>query len=487
MRLQTLSVSILFSFVILGCSTQYHDATLEEELRNEINISKLTTPEKLAFKTIEVEAGNFEIKTLTVPDNENIKRVKIFGAELTDVLALLSEATDQDVIYQLQSQLLSQGGSAGGDINSRGNVNSSGSGYGSTSQNDESQMRDSKVYVAAKDVGFGRLLKKSVGDKLSIRYADGTYYLGYVKTVTVKIPPIQGLSSILTQELQTLGSVNVVHDKISSTITFSAREKEYLDIMKYLEILRNNIYVIEYDIAIYNVVLKDDYSLGINWDLIAGADAFKFVSQAASTVGIGATGTPAASFGALLSGDAFSGSIMADALSQFGKVESVQKPKLLGLAGTDVTLIDGLEEPYIQEIKTTAVGDTGVQTSTVNAIARSGIEITLNSNIMDGTVISDIAITINDIVGYNDFEVNDIKFSQPKILTKNIKNNMRVQPGVPIVISGLFRHQSDKGYKGMPGLDQTAARLVGGTEYTSLKKSEMVIIVTPRVTKYVVK
>ena len=486
MNFYTLSYSFLFLFIVLGCSTQYHDTTLKEELRNEINITKLTAPEKQAFQIIEVKAENFEIQPLTVPDKENIKRVKILGAELTDVIALLTEATDQDIVFQLQSQLLAQGGNRGGNIgrNIGGNVN--GSAGSSSSQNDESQIRDSNVYLSANNIGFGRLLKKTVGDKLSIRYADDTYYLGYVKTVTVKIPPIKGLSGILEQELQTLGSVNVVHDNITSTLTFSAREKEYLDIMKYLEILRNNIYVIEYDIAIYNVVLKDDYSLGINWDLIAGADAFKFVSQAASTVGVGATGTPAASFGALLSGDAFSGSIMADALSQFGKVESIQKPKLLGLAGTNVTLVDGLEEPYIQEIKTTAVGDSGVQTSTVNAVARSGIEIILNSNIMDGTVISDISITIDDIVGYNDFEVSDVKFSQPKILTKTIQNNMRVQPGVPIVISGLFRHQSDKGYKGMPGLDQTAARLVGGTEYESLKKSEMVIVVTPRVIKYVV-
>jgi Flp pilus assembly secretin CpaC len=71
--------------------------------------------------------------------------------------------------------------------------------------------------------------------------------------------------------------------------------------------------------------------------------------------------------------------------------------------------------------------------------------------------------------------------------TKNIKSNMRVQPGVPIVISGLFRNKSDKGYKGIPGIAQTDARLFGGTEYEGSAKTEMVIIVTPRVIKYVMK
>lgn len=179
--------------------------------------------------------------------------------------------------------------------------------------------------------------------------------------------------------------------------------------------------------------------------------------------------------------------MIADVLTHFGKVESIQKPKLLGVAGTDVVLVDGLEEPYIKELKTTSIGDSGIQTSTVSGTALSGLKITLNSNIMDETVLTDISLEINDIVGYSDFEVDGIKYAQPKTLTKNIQNSMRVQPGVPIVISGLFRHKNNKGYKGIPGLAQTDARLLGGNEYTGITKSEMVIIVTPRVIKYVVK
>jgi Flp pilus assembly secretin CpaC len=64
---------------------------------------------------------------------------------------------------------------------------------------------------------------------------------------------------------------------------------------------------------------------------------------------------------------------------------------------------------------------------------------------------------------------------------------MRVQPGVPIIISGLFRNNSDRGYEGVPGIAQTDARLLGGSEYQSTRKTEMVIIVTPRVIKYVMK
>ena len=482
-----ISLFLLITIITLfqGCSNGYKKEIMKEELRSDLNNSNNPKLKKPSIEIIEVSAENFTVDTLIVPDKEIIKSVKISGAQLNDVISLLTEATDQDIIFQLQSTALGTSGATSGAL--AGGALAGGA-VATTGANDESQIRSSKVYVSASNIGVGRLLEKSVGDKLSIRYDDETYYLGYVKTVTLKIPSIKGLAEELKKTLTTLGSVNVVHDSITSSITFSAREKEYKDIMDYLVILRNNLYVIEYDIAIYNVALKDNYSLGINWNILAGGNGgIGFVTSTAAAYGtVGAMATTA-SFGAILNTDSLTGNMIADALAQFGKVESIQRPKLLGIAGTDVTLIDGLEEPYIESLSTTAVGDKGVQTSTVSATALSGLKVTLNSNIMDETVFTDISLEINDIVGYSNFEVNDVTFSQPRTHTRNIHNSMRVQPGVPIVISGLFRNQSDKGYKGIPGIASTAARLLGGSEYESTTKTEMVIIVTPRVIKYVMK
>jgi len=493
-----ISLSLLF-----GCSNKYKQEVMKEEFKLDLNTTKQEQKGKEAVKIVEVSAENFKISRLSIPDKENIKRVKILGAQLNDVIALLTEATDQDIIFQLQSDAIGQysgsrgntdgmlgnnrlGGSrVGGGTTGGSSLGDNGSGY---ENNDEYQIRQSKVYFAASNVGFGRLLKKAVGDKLSIRYDDETFYLGYIKTVTLKIPSLSGLADAMKKTLVTLGARNVVHDPVTSSVTFSAREKEYLDIMKYLTILRNNLYVIEYEIAIYNVELKDSYALGIDWNLLAiGNNGIDLTSQTASAFGGAATASIPASFGAILNTDHLTGTVMAEALTKFGKVESIQRPKLLGIAGTDVTLIDGLEEPYIKELKSTAVGDNAVQTSTVSATALSGLKITLNSNIMDGTVLTDISLEINDIVGYTNFEVDGVSYSQPRTQTKNISNSMRVQPGEPIVISGLFRHKSDKGYQGIPGIAQTAARIVGGSENESTTKSEMVIIVTPRVIKYVMK
>jgi len=469
--LQFLIILIIFS----GCANEYKERVLTDELRENVYDAKRKLRSRDAIKIVNVNADNFQIAKTTIPDIEQIQKVKILGANLNDVIALLTEATDQNIIFQAQST-------------TNDNTNTDNNDISNTNENTEELIKDSKVYVSASNIGFGRLLKKTVGDKLSIRYDDETYYLGYSKTVTLKIPSLQGLKSELKNTLETMGAINVVHDSITSSITFSAREKEYNEIMQYLKILRNNLYVIEYEISIFNVELKDTYNLGIDWDVVSNNNGdISFNTKTTANFSSADVVGTAASIGTIFKTPNFTGAAMAKALTQFGKVESIQRPKLLGIAGTDVVLIDGVEEPYIKEVKTTAVGDNGVQTSTVSASALSGIKVTLNSNILDGTVLTDISLDINDIVSYTTFSVDGNSYSQPKIQTKNIKSTMRVQPGVPIVISGLFKHKSDKGFSGIPGVASTQARLFGGSEYTQTTKTEMVIVVTPKVIKYVIK
>ncbi|MFA6759564.1 MAG: hypothetical protein WCR69_00770 [Sulfuricurvum sp.] len=481
--MRVLLIALLALLFLQGCSNSYKKELLKEELKSELEDSTNPILEKEPIEIVEVDAQNFEIINESVPDKQMIRQIKIMGAELDDVISLLTEATGENIIFQLQSE--SRDRSNNSRTSSRGIGTSSASlaryagSYGSSE--DEREIRTSKVFLSAQNIGFGRALNRAIGDKLSVRYDDDTYYIGYVRTVTLKIPSLSGLASKLKQSLETMGALNVAHDTISSSITFSAREREYQDIMRYLELLRDNLYVIEYDMAIYNVELNDNFNLGINWNLLPTGDDTSIVSKTSAAFGSVGASTTASTLGAVFKTSNISGTLIAEALAQFGKVESVQRPRLLGIAGTDVTLVDGLDEPYIKELRTTALGDRATQTSTVSASALSGIRVTLNSNIMDDTVLSDISIEINDIVGYSNFTVDNISYTQPKTQTKSIKNSMRVQPGVPIIISGLFRNKSDKGYKGIPGVDVTPLRLVGGSEYDGSKKSEMVIIVTPQI------
>ncbi|MDP3300784.1 MAG: hypothetical protein Q8S36_02325 [Sulfuricurvum sp.] len=494
--------SLILAIALLGfagCST----VTKKEMLKPEMSLKELDNNatqiqrSEPAMQIVEVNADNFHIETQTIPNKEIIKRAKIMGANLNDVIALLTEATNENIVFQVQSE--SVGANLGGStingsqalVNQAGTTTGSAGATNSSGQigNNDHLLTDTKINLSASNIAFGSLLQKTMGDKLGIQYYDDTFYLGHVHTTTLKIPSVNGLSAAMSSSLSSMGATNIAFDSITSTISFSAKEKEYGDIMNYLQILRNNLYVIEYEISIYTVDLKDNYALGINWSMIPSMAENGIGFIASSAASLGAAGTTAAplTFGMLMKNEKFNGQALVNALENFGKVESVQRPKLLGLAGTTVTLTDGVQTPYISGITSTSVANGTAQLSTTSATALSGLNINLKSNMLDGTVITDIGLTINDVVGFTNFEVGTTKFSQPTTVTKAINNTMRVQPGVPIVISGLFRNKSDKGWNGIPGLGDTSAAVVGGARSTASTKSEMVIIVTPRVIKYVMK
>jgi general secretion pathway protein D len=484
--------SLILAIALLGL-TGCTAVTKQEMLKPEMTLKELdnnTTQiqnSEPAMQIVEVNADNFHIETQSIPDKEIIKRAKIMGATLSDVIALLTEATSENIVFQVQSESIATN-TAQAQL---GTIGAAGANVNTTAQygNNNYLLSNTKVNLSSSNMAFGKVLQKTIGDKLGIQYYDDTFYLGHVHTTTLKIPSVNGLSAAMASSLGSMGATNVAFDSITSTISFSAKEKEYGDIMNYLKMLRDNLYVIEYEISIYTVDLKDNYALGINWSLIPSMAENGIGFVASSAASLGAAGTTAAplTFGMLMKNDKYNGQALVNALENFGKVESVQRPKLLGLAGTTVSLTDGVQTPYISGITSTSVANGTAQLSTTSATALSGLNINLKSNMLDGTVITDIGLTINDVVGFTNFEVGATKFSQPTTVTKAINNTMRVQPGVPIVISGLFRNKTDKGWNGLPGLGDTSAAVIGGARSTASTKSEMVIIVTPRVIKYVMK
>jgi dihydropteroate synthase len=72
-----------------------------KELDNPITQIQRSEP---AMQIVEVNADNFHIEEQNIPDKEIIKRAKIMGAKLSDVIALLTEATNENIVFQLQAE-----------------------------------------------------------------------------------------------------------------------------------------------------------------------------------------------------------------------------------------------------------------------------------------------------------------------------------------------------------------------------------------------
>jgi type II secretory pathway component GspD/PulD (secretin) len=67
---------------------------------------------------------------------------------------------------------------------------------------------------------------------------------------------------------------------------------------------------------------------------------------------------------------------------------------------------------------------------------------------------------------------------------KDIKNTIRVKAGEPVLISGLYKHTKNKNYSGIPNTQDSFMNFLTGQESKSGTKTEMVILVTPRLIKY---
>jgi type II secretory pathway component GspD/PulD (secretin) len=416
---------------------------------------------KRAIEYVPVRADSLRVETTKLKEYPHIDKIKVYGADFYDVLTLLMEATGESIIVEQQNQ------------NVEKNL----------------KLKESyPVYISAENIGFGPLLQKLAGNKLSVKQQNGIYYLNSVQKANIKVPPIPALAKTIQSAIGSFGATNIVYDSITSSISFLAKQKDYESIMEYINTLKKNLYVIEYDIAIYSVSLDDEFGMGIDWNGLRSSGNIQYSTTQSNSLGDLDTASPL-TFGLIKNNALFNLSGLIKMLDRYGKVESVQRPTLLGLAGTPVKLKDGLEETYIKEVtnkSTNNVAGTTNTTETATETILSGIDITLTSNVLDETVITDIKLSMNDIVGYNEFVTNDMTYRQPKVMTKDISNTLRVRAGEPILISGLFKSGDNQNYRGIPGTANIPAMSVlGGAKTKASSKSEMVIIVTPRVIKYI--
>ena len=118
-------LNLIFYLVVLlfiaGCSTAYKEEVMKKSMVSDLNMTTITKKE--AFEIIEVDAENFDIAKEVIPDMETVEQVKILGAQLDDVIALLTEATGQDIIFQLQSENFDE--NYANNTNNRNNINNS--------------------------------------------------------------------------------------------------------------------------------------------------------------------------------------------------------------------------------------------------------------------------------------------------------------------------------------------------------------------------
>lgn len=322
------------------------------------------------------------------------------------------------------------------------------------------------------------------------RHKDGMLHIAADRQYITPVPPIADLFESLPIMVKTLGGTDVFLDKSARMITFRAGSQSFHKITSYLDILRENRSLIVYDTYIWEVVLNDSSKMGIDWGALAGAiPATALTTGPAAALpaatGLGTVGLVNAVSGGTGLSLSFAGSRLSiDTLIEFlrsqGNINSLSQPKIQLLSGGRATLKDEIATTYVSRVGNPTISGTAVIAGSVETSqVKTGVTLEVAGDVSDGTIYSDIAIRVSDLMAMGSAIVNGSTISLPQTSSREVNTHVRAKPGDTILLAGI---QYDK-------LNNTVNTGMGvlRSAQSAVQRSELVIVMKPRIKYFVAK
>lgn len=270
------------------------------------------------------------------------------------------------------------------------------------------------------------------------------------------------------------GSTSISSDEANNAIVVFATPREYAvveDALRKLDVLPLQVMI---EAAITEVTLTDELKYGVQWYFQSANSKF-FLSQ-------GGNKFPKPilpGFSYLYSnGD---GSIQAalDALSQVTHIDVISAPKLMVLNNQTASLEVGDQVPVSTgSAVSTVSGDAPI----VNSIEYRDTGVILNVTPRvnaGGLVLLDISQEVSDVA-----ETQTSNIDSPTIQQRKFSSSIAVQDGQTVALGGLIRDSKTVDKNGLPVLSRIPV-LGGlfGSQDTTHKRTELLVLLTPRVVR----
>lgn len=349
---------------------------------------------------------------------------------------------------------------------------------------------------------------KSIMDGLSNTLGIYYTYKGGVINITpdrqyiVSIPPVDEAMDSVVAMIQKLGGTDVYLDKPGRVVTFRAAKPAYQKINSYLEYNRTNKNLIIYDAIIWEVVLTDASSTGIQWN------KFSYNNGLGGAAPVTTTGTTSTQNGAIPAPDVVQGvnlnggqtsslpgslgfamvyntsrfamDVLASFLKTQGTLNTLSQPKLSMLTGGKATLKTGKETPYLAGFGSTIINNSIINTTTF-AKFLSGLDMTLTGDYSDGTVFTHVKLELTDFLNWVDMPSNGQITRQPETTRRYFESDIRVHPGHTIMLAGINIQRNATTDSGLPGSGDS---IVPTYRDRNLQRSELVMVLKPRIIRF---
>lgn len=465
-----LTILVLLPCLLAGCANSMMRSTAESKSRVE-KLAPLTMPSK----AIGMEAGDDDIGSdiisthsrqeliPTALDNSDplpthvVPKISFSGAPLQDVLQVVirDSGVGLSVVWDTEASKISRS---------------------STSMNHLGGDLTSVLNTLADSYGF------------YWRYRDGMLHITADRQYITPVPPISDLFDSLPIMVKTLGGTDVFLDKSARLITFRADSQSFSKIKSYLDITRKNRSLIIYDTYIWEVVLNDGSKMGIDWGALKGPGTgtsltlgpASALSPASDLLTAGLVNATSGGTGLALSfaGSRFSMNVLIDFLRSQGTVNSLSQPKIQLLSGGKAALKDEIATTYVSRVSSSTVSaGTVIPGSVETSQVKTGMTLEVSGDVSDGTIFSDIALKVSDLLSMASATVNGNTITLPQTASREVSTHVRAKPGDTILLAGIQYDKLNEAINSGMGIVRS--------NRSEVMRSELIIVMRPRIKHFV--
>ena len=276
----------------------------------------------------------------------------------------------------------------------------------------------------------------------------------------------------------------LVINRLSGTIQVTDRRPRMEEIGQFLSKVRRSLYrQVEIQARIYEVNLKDEYSLGIDWNKInflgaAGDIAIANIITAPFGGFVATAATTAISF------QDGSFDVVLEALREQGEIQVVSQPRVVTLNNQPALIKVATDQAFFtQTIAQGAAGTGNIITEQVRSVT-VGLVLSVTPQISeDGWIMLDVTPIISRLRGI--IESPQKTATAPVLDVKQSSGLVRLRNGEMVLIGGLIQDEYSETERKVPLLGDIPGigHLFKGT-YTAKQKSELVIFLSPRIVDF---
>ncbi len=328
-----------------------------------------------------------------------------------------------------------------------------------SSQSSNSGVAPGLKSVSSSTVGFGAATSASVGG-------------GTSASSNLSALPGNGLTTLALN-----AGLRVMADEINNAVLVYGTRGEYEKIettLRRLDVPPTQVLI---EASIIEITLTDELKYGLQWvfsDGARGSSGLLGTGVLSTAVGA-AIGTTPAGFSYTLRNAAGDVRAVLNALADKSLVKVISSPSLMVLDNHTASISVGNQQPIKlgQTITSGGVTQDNIQ------YKDTGVSLSVTPSVNAGNMVTmQLSQSVTDVGGI------DAATSQRSFLQRQFVSKVAVRSGESLVLGGLIRDNTTNGKTGLPGLHEIP--ILGhlfGTTANSSNRTELLVVITPRVVR----